>query len=73
MAVIGSSDTDIRSFQPDREVSLVCYDRDVVAKPHVVEAEYLARSSPIHVAEWNARPLSTNLFENLTRLTSALQ
>jgi hypothetical protein len=48
----------------------VCYDRDLVAKLHVVEAEYLAKSRPIHLAEWNA--LSTNLFENLTRLTSAL-
>lgn len=73
LAVIGSSNIDIRSFQLDLEVSLICYDQEVVAELHMVEAEYLRRSRPIHLAEWRARPLTTRLFENVTRLTSALQ
>jgi len=71
--VIGSSNMDIRSFQLNMEVMLVCYDTRVVADLRKIEAEYLRCSRPLYPEAWQARPLLTKLFDNLARLTSALQ
>ena len=73
IAVIGSSNMDIRSFQLNLEVTLICYDAQVVAELRAIEAEYLRCSKPLRLEEWQARPLHTKLFDNLARLTSALQ
>jgi cardiolipin synthase A/B len=73
IAVIGSSNMDIRSFQLNLEVTLACYDTQVVSDLQKIEAEYLRCSRPLHLEAWQARPLSTKLFDNLARLTSALQ
>jgi cardiolipin synthase len=72
IAVIGSSNFDIRSFQLNLEVSLVCYDRGVVADLRQAEAEYLARSRPLDLASWQQRRLYRRLFENVARLFAAL-
>ncbi len=73
IAVIGSSNMDIRSFQLNLEVTLACYDTQVVSDLRKIEAEYLRGSRPLHLEAWQARPLLTKLFDNLARLTSALQ
>src|SRR5215213_555371 len=73
IAVIGSSNMDIRSFQLNLEVTLACYDTQVVADLRKLEAEYIRSSHPLHLEAWQARPLLTKLFDNLARLTSALQ
>ena len=73
IAVIGSSNMDIRSFQLNLEVTLVCYDTQVVADLRKIEAEYLRYSHPLQLEAWQTRPLLTKLFDNLARLTSALQ
>ena len=73
IAVISSSNMDIRSFELNLEVTLVCYDTHVVADVRKLEEEYLRRSSPLELEAWQARPLHTKLFNNLARLTSALQ
>jgi cardiolipin synthase len=72
-AVIGSSNMDIRSFQLNLEVTLVCYDRQVAFTLQQVVADYLFESRPLHLDAWQARPLWVKLFDNLARLTSALQ
>jgi cardiolipin synthase len=73
IAVIGSSNMDIRSFELNLEVTLVCYSDQVVDKLRAIEAEYLRCSRPLHLEAWQSRPLHTRLFENVARLTSALQ
>lgn len=73
IAVISSSNMDIRSFQLNLEVTLVCYDRNVVSDLRKIEAEYLRCSNPLHLDVWQSRSLLTKLFDNLARLTSALQ
>jgi cardiolipin synthase len=73
IAVIGSSNLDMRSFRLDLEVTLVCPDRQVVADLHRIESEYLRRSRRLTLDEWRARPLWTTLANNVARLTSALQ
>jgi cardiolipin synthase len=73
IAVIGSSNLDLRSFTLNLEVTLVCYDRAVVAAMQPVFASYLARAKALNLAEWVARPTMTKFFENISRLTAALQ
>ncbi len=73
IAVIGSSNLDIRSFTLNLEVTLICYDRSVVADMQPVFGSYLKRSKQVHLHEWMTRPLLARLKENLSRLTAALQ
>ncbi|NWF81853.1 MAG: cardiolipin synthase [Chloroflexi bacterium] len=72
IAVIGSSNMDMRSFELNLEVTLLCYDPNVVADLRQAEASYHARSRSIELDSWLQRPLHNRLFENLTRLMSAL-
>ena len=46
IAVIGSSNMDLRSFTLNLEVLLVCYDKSVVAAMQPIFAGYLARAKP---------------------------
>jgi len=73
IAVIGSSNMDIRSFQLNLEVTLVCYNKKTAADLQEVAADYLRRARPLHLDDWQERPLMIKLFDNLARLTSALQ
>ena len=73
IAVIGSSNMDIRSFQLNLEVTLICYDTQVVAELREIEAEYMRHSRLLQLDTWQARPLMTRFIDNLARLTSALQ
>src|SRR6266567_5739141 len=73
IAVIGSSNLDIRSFQLNLEVTLVCYDPQVVADLRQIEACYLLKSKAVNLKEWETRPVREKLFENISRLTAALQ
>jgi cardiolipin synthase A/B len=73
IAVIGSSNLDIRSFQLNLEVTLVCYDSSVVAGLRQIEASYLCNSRLVNLDEWKTRSVKEKLFENISRLTSALQ
>ena len=73
IAIIGSSNMDLRSFTLNMEVTLAVYDKQVVADLREVEAGYLRESTPLLLNEWETRPLSEKLFENVARLTAALQ
>ena len=73
IAVIGSSNLDMRSLTLNLEITLLAYDSRVVAKLREVEASYHERSDPIDLRAWRARPLASQLFDNLARLTAALQ
>jgi cardiolipin synthase len=73
IAVIGSSNMDIRSFQLNMEVTLVCYNAGVVADLQEVATDYLRHARSLQLEEWQARSPFVKLFDNLARLTSALQ
>src|SRR5215204_4996540 len=57
IAVIGSSNLDIRSFELNLEITLVCYDTQVVADLRKLEEEYLRCSHQLCLDAWQARPL----------------
>jgi cardiolipin synthase A/B len=73
IAMIGSSNMDMRSFQLNLEVSLTVYNHELNAQLREVAEAYLARCLPLELAEWQKRPLRVVLFNNLARLTAALQ
>jgi cardiolipin synthase len=72
VALIGSSNMDIRSFVLNAEVSLVFYDRDVTARLIAEQERYFATSDLLTAEEWKKRSLGVKVCENLARLMSPL-
>ena len=73
VAVIGSSNMDIRSFSLDLEVSLLVHGTSFVAEMRQVEAGYRAISHELTAAEWAKQPRHSTVLDGVARLTSALQ
>src|SRR5438876_2606883 len=73
IAVIGSSNMDIRSFILNLEVTLICYAPSVVADLRQVEAVDLSRCSQVTLQERQNGSSSEDFYENISRLTAALQ
>lgn len=74
VAVIGSSNLDIRSFELNLECISIFYDTGVAKKLHALHtADCRNNSRKLSLATWRQRSLLNNLVDSLTRLTSALQ
>ena len=73
VAVIGSSNMDMRSFLLNMEVSLMVRGRAFVDSMRKVEDGYRANSRELTLEEWKKQPLRSTVLDNLARLTSALQ
>ena len=73
VAVIGSSNMDIRSFALDLEVSLLVRGPAFVAQMRAVEADYRRRGRELTAEEWSRQPRGATFLDGLARLTSALQ
>jgi len=73
IAVVGSSNLDMRSFTLNLEITLVAYDTGVVRALRTVEAAYLERSLELTAEGWARQPLPSKLLDNLARLTASLQ
>jgi len=73
VAVIGSSNMDMRSFQLNMEVSLMVRGRSFVDEMRAVEDGYRKDSRELTLDEWMKQPLRSTVLDNLARLTSALQ
>ena len=72
VALIGSSNLDIRSFALNAEVSVVIYDRTVVADLRAIQETYLAKCDRVTEAERASLPLGRRALENVARLTDSL-
>src|SRR6266571_3835135 len=73
IAVIGSSNMDIRSFLLNLEVTLICYAPSVVTDLRRVEAVDLSRCNAVTLQAWQTRSTKEKFYENISRLTAALQ
>ena len=73
VAVIGSSNMDMRSFSLNKEISLVVRGKSFVDQMRAVEDRYRADSRQLTLDEWRKQPLRSTILDNLARLTSALQ
>ena len=72
LALIGSSNMDIRSFVLNAEVSLAVYDPEVIARLREEQDRTLANSKPLALEEWDRRSLGAKVAENMARLVSPL-
>ena len=72
LAVVGSSNVDLRSFQLNEEASLLLSDPASVAQVETIQHGYLAASDPVDAAAWRARSPVSRVIENIARLVSPL-
>jgi cardiolipin synthase A/B len=73
VALIGSSNMDMRSFGLNSEISLMVRSRSFVDEMRAVEQDYRAMSTELTLADWLQQPLTATTLDGLARLTSALQ
>lgn len=72
LAIVGSSNVDLRSFQLNQEVSLLLYDDDSISRVDAIQRGYLAASDPVSLEDWRRRPWLRRLAENIARLFNSL-
>jgi cardiolipin synthase len=72
VALIGSSNLDIRSFALNAEVMLVIYDPGVAAGLAAEQERYYANSRLLTLATWQQRSFGAKVAQNLARLLSPL-
>jgi cardiolipin synthase len=72
IALIGSSNLDNRSFALNNEVSVLIYDRAVVAELATIQARYLAASHGVDASQWGRRSIVRKTLQNIARLTDTL-
>ncbi|WP_243230955.1 cardiolipin synthase [Microbacterium sp. CIAB417] len=73
VAVIGSSNMDMRSFGLNMEISMLVRGEEFVDEMRQVEDHYRNLSTELTLEEWLRQPLRSTVLDNLARLTSALQ
>ena len=72
LAVIGSSNMDIRSFSLNMEVSMLVRGERFVDAMRAVEQRYRDAGRELTLAEWRREPARATFLDGLARLTSAL-
>ncbi|MFT4081229.1 MAG: cardiolipin synthase [Nocardioides sp.] len=73
VAVVGSSNMDMRSFALNYEICLMMPDVAAVRELRRVEDTYRSLCRELTLAEWNARSPLRRYVDNVMRLTAALQ
>lgn len=73
VAVLGSSNMDMRSFSLNLEVTMMLVDDAKVAELNEIFEQYRSISHELELQEWASRPWRTRYLDNVFRLTSALQ
>jgi cardiolipin synthase len=73
VAVLGSSNMDMRSFGLNYEVSLMLLGPEVVAEMRKVEDSNRAIAKELVLEDWLARSRGSAYMDNVMRLTAALQ
>jgi cardiolipin synthase len=73
VAVIGSSNMDMRSFSLNLEISVMVHGRSFVDDLRLVEQQYRDTSRELTLDEWMSRPRASAVLDNVARLTAAVQ
>lgn len=68
IALIGSTNIDIRSFALNAEINLLVYDPQVVRQLQTIQERYFADSELLSVSTWRARSLGAKVAANTARL-----
>ncbi|CAB4893945.1 MAG: cardiolipin synthase [Actinobacteria bacterium] len=73
VAVIGSSNMDMRSFSLNLEITMMVRGKSFVAQMRDVEDRYRKESRQLTMEEWRKQPFLRTVLDGLARLTSAIQ
>ncbi|MFT4028253.1 MAG: cardiolipin synthase [Protaetiibacter sp.] len=73
VAIIGSSNMDMRSFTLDLEISVMVHGEPFLSQLREVEDAYRAVSRELTLEEWRERSFGVQTLDNLMRLTAGLQ
>jgi cardiolipin synthase len=73
VAVVGSSNMDMRSFSLDLEISVMVRGRTFIDDLHALQDEYRTVSRELTLEEWLSRSRVSATFDNVARLAAALQ
>lgn len=73
VAIIGSSNMDMRSFTLDLEISVMIHGEPFLTQLREIEDAYRAVSRELTLEEWNERSRAVRVVDNLMRLTAGLQ
>ncbi|MBW0000254.1 MAG: cardiolipin synthase [Verrucomicrobia bacterium] len=71
VALVGSTNIDIRSFALNAEIMLVIYDPEVVASLRTLQEKYFADSDVLTPENWEGRPLLLKVAQNTARLADS--
>jgi cardiolipin synthase A/B len=72
LALVGSSNMDIRSFALNAEVSLLVYSREFVGQLQSEQLRYFSHCRHLALADWRARSQWSRFGQNMARLMSPL-
>jgi len=73
VAVIGSSNMDMRSFSLNLEISVMVRGAKFVQSIRDLEESYRENSRQLTLDEWMTRPFKSRVLDNVARLTAAVQ
>ncbi|GAA4024297.1 cardiolipin synthase [Arthrobacter methylotrophus] len=73
VAVLGSSNMDMRSFSLNMEVSVMLLGAEAVDSMRSVESAYRAMCQELTLNDWLGRPMLAKYVDNVARLTATLQ
>jgi len=73
VAVVGSSNMDMRSFSLNMEISVMLLGQEMVDAVNQVQNHYRDISSEITLSQWRRRPRMQRWIDNVARLTATLQ
>jgi cardiolipin synthase len=72
VAVVGSSNLDMRSFLLNEEVVLIVHDAGLIAELRSVQERYITESDVLSLDEWRRRPRWRKVIENTARLVDSV-
>ncbi len=73
IAIVGSSNLDVRSFELNQECSVIIYDQKIAHKLHKQHVKDLEMCTQQTLAHWRMRSQWSKFLDSVSRLTSALQ
>jgi len=72
IAIIGSSNVDLRSFLLNEEIVLIVHDPQVASAVGRIQERYFAQSDQLRLDEWRLRPRWQKVVENTCRLVDSV-
>ncbi len=73
VAIIGSSNMDMRSFSLNLEVSVMVRGASIIRELRDIENSYREQSRELTLDEWMRRPAHMRIFDDLARVTATVQ